>query len=94
MSSRLLTNPRAINSDKYSFRLSAEMGTKVSANESAVENVSIKNRPMNVSDEYHNLCSNAWLDAKTILDEVKGDSVISAELDKVQLLCDVMKVSN
>ena len=68
------------------------MSTKISANESAVENVSIKNRPMNVADEYQHLCSNAWLDAKTTLDKLTDDSDISAKLDKLTLLCDIIKV--
>ena len=51
------------------YRLSAEMGKKVSSDESSIENISIKNRPMVVAEDYYNFCSNAWLDAKTVLDE-------------------------
>ena len=51
------------------FSLAEEMGNKVGADESSIENVSIKTRPMTIADDYSNFCTNAWLDAKDILDE-------------------------
>ena len=41
----------------------------MSGDESPLENISIKNRPMMVAEDYYNLCSNAWLEAKMALDE-------------------------
>ena len=66
------------------------MSTKLAADESNVENVSIKNRPMNVAEEYQLLCSNQWLDAKTILDDL-GDSR-TPDYMKVQILSEVLMV--
>ena len=65
------------------------MGDKVASNESSVENISIKNRPINIRDDYSALQSNEWLDAKVFLDE-KFDSL--QEEDKVDLLCKLLKV--
>ena len=66
------------------------MSTKLAADESNVENVSIKNRPMNVAEEYQLLCSNQWLDAKTVLDDL-GDGR-TQDYMKVQLLSEVLMV--
>ena len=44
------------------------MNHKVAADESHVENVSIKNRPLNIADDYDALITNEWLNAKEQLD--------------------------
>ena len=67
------------------------MSTKLAADESNVENVSIKTRPMNVAEEYQLLCSNQWLQAKTVLDEVGGSR--TPDYIKIQLLSEVLMVS-
>ena len=50
-------------------RLATEMNSKISADESALENISIGNRPMKLADDYHHFCSDIWLDAKQFLDD-------------------------
>ena len=81
------------------------MSSKVSANESAVENVNIKNRPMNVAEDYQLLCSNEWLGAKTALDDIVNeqkaldDTVDEIRQDvpeyiKVTLLREIIVVCN
>ena len=65
------------------------MSTKLAADESNVENVSIKNRPMNIAEEYQLLCSNQWLDAKTALDDITEDT---SDIVKLYLLSEVMMV--
>lgn len=50
------------------------MNNKMSSDESSVENVSIRDRPMNIAEDLYNFCSNEWLEAKMALDEkYKGD---------------------
>ena len=66
------------------------MGAKVASDESSLENISIKNRPMNIATDYDLLCSNEWLVAKTDLDESCPDM---SDGDKVQILCKVLIVS-
>ena len=68
------------------------MNSKVSANESSLENISIKARPMNIAEEYNLLMSNTWLDAKSALDDMVADNV--TETFRVILLFDVLKVSS
>ena len=65
------------------------MGAKVSADESHMENISIKNRPMTVADDYHNFMADVWSDAKEKLDaEVsKMDNK-----DRLTLLSDILMV--
>ena len=65
------------------------MGKKLAQDESSLENISIKNRPMNIAEDYENLCSNEWLTAKEYVDR-KGN--FESELEKVQLLSDVILV--
>ena len=40
----------------------------MSADESSLENVNIKDRPMTIASEYELICSNQWLSAKMELD--------------------------
>ena len=67
------------------------MSSKMAADESSVENVSIKVRPMNIADDYIQACSNEWLEAKTTLDNVLDDQPKS-ECIKIELLCNIIKV--
>ena len=67
------------------------MNTKVSANEISLENINIQARPMKIAEEYSLFLSNAWLDAKSALDEI--DSLENMEPQKVQILCDIILVS-
>ena len=66
------------------------MNAKVASDESALENISIKARPMKIAEEYTLLMSNAWLEAKTALDEENPDKTTEAE--RVMFLCDVLMV--
>lgn len=83
------------NSFHFFFRLSSEISTKVSKDESVIENVSVKNRPMNVADEYMLLCSGPWLEAKGAVDEVKGGDEAGeiTEQDRIVFLSNIMVVS-
>lgn len=74
------------------FRLSDEMSTKLSRDESSLENVSIKNRPMNITAEYQQLCSEQWLEAKAAVDEAtktRGNT----EKEKHEFLLDIFMVN-
>ena len=71
-------------------RLSAEMGTKVSADESSLENINIKDRPMTIASEYELICSNQWLSAKMELD-LQDDL---EEEDKLNFLRNIFLVRN
>ena len=66
------------------------MGTKIASDESSLENISIKNRPMNIATDYDLLCSNEWLNAKTDLDDNCSDM---PEEGRILILCDVLMVS-
>ena len=65
------------------------MSQKISTNESHLENISIKDRPMNISAEYEELVSGQWLTAKTELDEYTD----AEEAEKIKLLREVLTVS-
>ena len=67
------------------------MNAKISQDESALENISIGNRPMKVAEEYTLLTSNAWLDAKTELDRFFGED--QEEENKIKLLYATLIVS-
>ena len=69
-------------------RLAQEMSDKVASDESNLENISIKNRPMVVTSEYENFFSNEWLDLKTVLDSREG----AGEEEKIAFLCDLVMV--
>ena len=55
-----------------------------------MENISVQNRPMKIAEEYNVLTSNAWLDAKTALDDLEMDD--ASESFKVKLLCSILMV--
>ena len=61
----------------------------MSADESDLENVNIKNRPMNIAGDYTELCSHAWLDAKNELDQHCRSA---SEEEKLQLLKKILMV--
>ena len=65
------------------------MGKKIASNESSLENISIKSRPMNVSEDYNLIVSNEWLDAKVELDKLYKRV---NEKDKLEFLCNIIKV--
>ena len=65
------------------------MGAKVSANESSVENVSIKYRPMKIAEDYTQLQSEEWFLA---LECVKEKKPGISEEDCLGLLCNIIKV--
>ena len=65
------------------------MSTKVGKDESSLENISIQNRPMNIKDEYENLCSSTWLHAKEKLDKTMKNE---PEQKRVEFLVDIMTV--
>lgn len=67
------------------------MSTKLSRDESSLENVSIKNRPMNITAEYQQLCSEQWLEAKTAVDEATK-STRYTEKDKLKFILDIFMV--
>ena len=67
------------------------MNAKVSSDESSLENISISARPMKIAEDYTLLLSNAWLDAKSELDELVPDDF--TEADRVTLLFDILMVS-
>ena len=45
------------------------MNQQMARDESDLENISMKNRPMKIMEDYHLFCSQEWLEAKTTLDE-------------------------
>ena len=71
----------------YYIRLAAEMNKKISANETSLENIAIKCRPMNIADDFNNFVSGVWLEAKRVLDEKRID-----EEKCVRFLVDIMMV--
>ena len=51
------------------------MGAKVAANETDLENISTKHRPMTITDDYVQLQSEQWCQAKDYLsDSMQGAS--------------------
>ena len=74
------------------YRLSKEMEVKIAQDESSLENISVKNRPMNVAEDFLMFNSDEWLDAKTALDSHMDDDSKEAETTKVQLLHDILMV--
>ena len=68
------------------------MEVKIAQDESNLENISVKNRPMNVAEEYLMFNSDEWLDAKTALDDHMDDTSQEAETVKIKLLNDILLV--
>ena len=65
------------------------MNSKISANESDLENISVGIRPMTVADDYTNFCSDSWLEACTALEEEGEEEDVDG---RYQLLCHVLIV--
>ena len=63
------------------------MGDKVASDEKNFENITIKNRPMRIAEEYEEFCSNAWLSGKEKLDDCKVQPVHA-----LNILSDILKV--
>lgn len=61
----------------------------MASNETSVENVSIKNRPIKVGEEYSQICSDQWLMAK---EDVDSHMYGSNEEEKLKFMCDVLMV--
>ena len=74
---------------KFVTRLAAEMNEKLSRDERNLENVSIASRPMNIAEEYQNICSTEWLDAKTAAGVTLSETT---EIKKLQVLCEIYMV--
>ena len=73
----------------YKFRLATEMNSKISANESNLENISVGIRPMTVADDYTNFCSDSWLEACSALEEEGEEEDMDG---RYQLLCHILMV--
>ena len=71
----------------YLIRLAAEMNKKISTNETSLENIAIKCRPMNIADDFNNFVSSVWLEAKQVLDGSR-----MGEEKSVRFLTDTMMV--
>ena len=65
------------------------MNSKISASEECLENISIKNRASNITEDYVEHCTTQWLEAKQYLDTrfPKTDNAV-----KFHFLCDVIQV--
>ena len=70
------------------FRIASKMNE--AAKEDDFENINIDCRPMTVADDYQNLMSNAWLDAKEALDDCEDCDM--NEQEKTKLLCRMLEV--
>ena len=68
------------------------MEVKISRDETNLENICVKNRPMNVAEEYQMFCSDAWLDAKSALDDFMDNPSKESEMERVALLHDILMV--
>ena len=68
--------------------LSKEMSSRMSRDESDLENISMKVRPMNIVDEFGQMCNSEWLEAKLFLDDISDKN----EKYKVKKLSSVMQV--
>lgn len=75
------------------------MSTKVSSDETAIENVSIQNRPMNIQSQYNELTSGVWLEAKQAIDQLTMEDYYTGklrplpEVDKLNYMCEIFFVS-
>ena len=77
------------------LRLSAAMNRQMSRDETDLENINVKNRPMKILQEYELFCSQEWLEAKGDLDESAERMNPRAPLsegDRCTLLCMVLTV--
>ena len=80
----------------FYFRLSASMNREMSRDETDLENINIRNRPMKIIEEFEMFCSQQCLDAKTAIDRSAERSRSSRpipESKRCSLLCGVLSVS-
>ena len=63
----------------------------MSHDESDLENISMKVRPMNIVDEFQQICNMEWLEAKMFLDEKLPDDQMD-EKTKTGLLAKIISV--
>ena len=66
------------------------MNDKVSKSELSFENISVKNRPMKVAEEYEHIWTNQWLAAKGFLDEY--DKQKTKDIDLFEFLLQIFMV--
>ena len=64
------------------------MNRQLNRDESDLENINVKARPMKISEDYEIFCSQQWLDAKDKLDR-EGNL---DEKGRCELLCNIMEV--
>ncbi|XP_066287717.1 dynactin subunit 1-like [Branchiostoma lanceolatum] len=72
--------------DDSRYRLSKELGIKLSANETDLENISVRHRPAKVAEEFEQMESKEWVDAKEVLDDRFDDEKMN-----IQILLDLLK---
>ena len=65
------------------------MQRELSRDESVLENISLKHRPMSISDQYREIQTTQWLEAKQALDKQIDD-----EQQKIGFLMNIMLVKN
>jgi hypothetical protein len=65
------------------------MGKKIAADESNIENVGEKNRPMNIAEEYQLITNDDWNEAKCSLDD---NMTAMEEETKLKYLCNIFQV--
>ena len=71
------------------------MNREMARDETDLENISSRNRPMKIMEEYETFCSQQWLDAKIAVDDSAEAAQPHAPMDecgRCQLLCDVLMV--
>ena len=72
------------------------MNLKVSANESDMENISVKSRPMNIVSDYKEFVTTQWLEVKDAMDEAAAQNARYyhiPEKDIINALCNIITVS-
>ena len=67
------------------------MNEKISKNESSLENITIRNRPMKIAEDYENFFTQEWLQAKEYLDQRKTKQF--QEADALNFLLELIFVS-
>lgn len=66
--------------DRLTNRISSDMSAKLGKDESSFENISIKERPINVRDEYVELFSTPWMNAKESLKRMAQSDVYCTKM--------------
>ena len=68
------------------------MNDRMNQDESQVENVCIKARPLKLVDEFELFCTDEWLAAKNDLDECTDVNFLMSEERKQKILLDILMV--